>query len=403
MGTFRFWVISCVVPVLAAACAPYEANVTVGSPRPSRARRPSVETQSKVGEPTADASLDGTVVSVSVRASELCRERVTRPAVADQTTTRTISKTGTYYQWALGGGAVVAGLLGARMAFGPCEKEEDGPTPQDEPITRPCTESELKDTKSGGYGLLALAGGLSIPFIINAAGGGTETSTVEAPPMVSFGSWKRCGREDLEGEGVELVFSDGQVTKGRLDSRGRAQLDFTAITATVGIGADAVAKIWVRKHLAGTVDIRKTELYARSAAAAKNAEANRSTALCAALGDHAARATELKECIQRCVDDEFTCLEKSGCLRRGQGTLERLQALKACPESIHARCKNDLCSELCAAKSGDLPLEAKCDRAACNSRIPKAAGVSDLLERSARVNECAAGCGPVAAALGCAR
>lgn len=271
------------------ACVKYDTNVVTGPSHPASDAHPTVEKQTKAGDPVAKAKLVGSTIDVAVSAPTLCRDVTTTPAVADRTTEHHITKTGKYLQWAYAGGAVVLGGIGAYAVAGPCSQDvpssqsQSGQQSAGQPTTRPCTPAEAQQQKNLGYGLLAGAGILAVPFVVNIVRGVDTTETVDGT-RTDAQPWHQCGVAPARGVQVAVAFGGSQshapglIPPGLLvpgsadpnvsaqpkripqletttDASGRAKIDLTKVVGTLNLARSPVAHVLVHGKDVATIDL----------------------------------------------------------------------------------------------------------------------------------------------------
>lgn len=227
---------------------------------PDPERRHSVVRERMRGTPQAHLAATERTIDIEATVPLLCRATTVTPNVADQTTERTLTPGGWMGQITLGAtaGAFVAG--GAYLLTNPCAVAG----------SNPCLDQVEAGSSEAGTAALALGGILTSILLVNSLSTIDTTNRVAAPATRSSGPWRVCGSEPATGARVEVWFPNGFGVGGSADGRGSARLQLAFVPANDAFLRSSMAKVKVGGEDVGGVSFRNTELYRRSAEAAKN-------------------------------------------------------------------------------------------------------------------------------------
>lgn len=224
-------------------------------PDPSR---PSHVEQETGGSGAVQAAMRPTDDSIEIQAAypTYCRSVKVTPNVGDQTTERTLTAGGWVGQLALAGGAATFGVAGGHLLANPCSPAEAAELP--------CIDQARSAGKALGIASVTVAGIVGTVMLANALATIDTTSTVEAPPTRTPGSWKVCNWTAASYARVEVWFPNGFGVGGSTDIRGRARLDLATVPPSPVFATSTHARVRVGGQDVGAVNFRNTQLYMRS-------------------------------------------------------------------------------------------------------------------------------------------
>jgi hypothetical protein len=189
-------------------------NRIYGSSRPRFDGAPDVVHERKPGEATLGATVDGSIVNVSLVRTSECRDVDVTSRVRDVEVRRSFADDAQERNGA------VALLFGAGVGLLQYSADQ---------INCPGGSACWSTMISAEYGLLALAA-IPVGFLIyNALRVRDERAVEAAPPEVRQSAWQMCGAEPLASERVAISTGGIEVVR-QTDAAGRASFDLASLS-----------------------------------------------------------------------------------------------------------------------------------------------------------------------------